>query len=96
MHIHKGNIDEFWHRNVRVWLDGIEMDAACITESNEEDGYLVMMILAKDGAPMADPRRDIIRQIRLEGRVDITLDGKDLPDGALSEITFLFIKVRAV
>lgn len=94
MHIHSGNVEQFWGRRVRVWLDGTEMNADWIEECNEEGGYLVMYIPSKDGDPFVDPK-DEIRKVKLLGRVDVTLDGEELSPEKMLECGNLFRVRRA-
>ena len=93
-HLHSGNIEEFCDRNIRVWLDGTEMDGWFISEVNEEAGYLVFAIPGKEGEVFVDPRTDEIREVKLTGRVDITFDGADLSPEAEREIAKLFHRVE--
>jgi small nuclear ribonucleoprotein (snRNP)-like protein len=81
MRIDINNLHEYQGRSVRVWLNGQEMDAGVIYESDEEEGYLMMAVSDKDGIPLVDPRRDdMLLAARVEGRVNITLDNAELSD----------------
>jgi hypothetical protein len=81
MRIDINNLYEYQDRSVRVWLNGHEMDAGVIYESDEEEGYLMMVVSDKDGIPLTDQRRgDVLLAARVEGRVNITLDNAELSD----------------
>jgi hypothetical protein len=85
MHIHQENISEFVGRDIRVYLNGVQMSDIFI-EANSDEGYIIFPVLDIDGWIIADPVTDGLLQYKVTGVVDI-VEGAPIASDRLGQIS---------